>query len=42
MVTCNGCGGEFEAAALEHHHRGGIHYVHCPECDCHLGTYNER
>jgi hypothetical protein len=42
MVTCPGCDGEFEAGDLEHHERDGIHHVHCPECDRHLGTYNEH
>ncbi|WP_336034801.1 hypothetical protein [Halobacterium yunchengense] len=42
MPTCHGCGGEFEAADLVHHERDGVHVVHCPDCGCTLGSYNEH
>jgi ribosomal protein S27E len=42
MVTCRGCGGEYEAGDLCRHETEGLVRVHCPDCGRTLGTYNER
>ncbi|HKL28050.1 MAG TPA: hypothetical protein VJ898_02165 [Natrialbaceae archaeon] len=41
MPTCRHCGAEHEAADLVRHERNGLLLVHCPDCNCLMGTYRD-
>lgn len=42
MPTCPGCGGDHDAASLVRHEHDAIVIVHCPDCNCTMGTYNSH
>jgi|GEM_PF-2050137 len=42
MPRCPRCEQTFDAEDLTHHVVEGVHHVHCPDCGCAFGAYNER
>ncbi|WP_458189337.1 hypothetical protein [Haladaptatus sp. NG-WS-4] len=42
MPTCKHCSGEFSAEDLVRHEYERTVVVHCPDCNCVMGTYNRH
>jgi uncharacterized Zn finger protein len=41
MPTCQSCGTTHETTALVRHEFHDLLVVHCPDCNCMMGTYRD-
>lgn len=41
MAICKHCGGTYEADELVRHEHGSLVVVHCPDCNCTMGTWRD-